>query len=98
MFCATDSCANLCDDMCRGGIGLTLFARGALFAQIIDQYLLESSQQTVSLQTAMQFFPVWTQRHNGTGFHVTDIPHIIREATGVEVQSLFDRYIGSYNG
>jgi predicted metalloprotease with PDZ domain len=72
--------------------GMTLFARGALFAAELDERIRAGSGGRKRFRDAARFLVDWT-RANRRGFRVDELPGLFREATGVETQDVWERWL-----
>ncbi len=72
--------------------GMNTFARGGLMAAELDRRIRERSGGAKRLRDALRFMPGWVARA-GRGFRVEELPGIVREATGVDVADIFQRWL-----
>jgi predicted metalloprotease with PDZ domain len=74
--------------------GMNTFARGALMAAEMDARIRERSGGARRLRDALRFMPEWVRR-TGRGFRTSEFAGIIREASGVEVADILDRWLAA---
>jgi len=72
--------------------GMNTFARGALMADDMDRRIRERSNGSHRLRDVFRFMPGWI-RKTGRGFRVGELPGIVREATGVDVSDILERWL-----
>lgn len=72
--------------------GRTLFSRGALLAAALDERIREKSGGTKRLRDALRHLLDWSAR-SGRGFRVEELPALFREATGVDTQDVWGRWL-----
>jgi predicted metalloprotease with PDZ domain len=77
--------------------GMNTFARGGLMAAEMDQRIRERSGGAKSLRDALRFMPDWVRR-TGRGFRVSEFAGIVREATGVQVGDILERWLAAPGG
>lgn len=73
-------------------VGQNLFARGALMAADMDDNICSQTQAKKSLRDALRHLMVWSER-NHRAFRVEELPVIFREATGVDIANILDRWM-----
>jgi predicted metalloprotease with PDZ domain len=74
-------------------IGQTLFCRGALFASELDSAIRERAGGGRSLRDAIRAMMVWGAREK-RGFRVDELARLIGEPVGVDVGSVFTKWLG----
>lgn len=72
--------------------GMTLFARGALFAAELDERIRAGSGGPKRFRDAARYLVAWSAAHQ-RGFRVDELPGLFREATGVETQDVWERWL-----
>jgi predicted metalloprotease with PDZ domain len=70
--------------------GRTLFSRGALFADELDQRIRERSGGKKRFRDAARYLMEWSAR-NQRGFRIEELPGIFREATGADTGDICAR-------
>lgn len=74
--------------------GMNTFARGGLMAAEIDRRIQERTSGARRLRDALRFMPGWIQQ-TGRGFRIDEFAGIIRQATGVDVGDIVDRWLAA---
>lgn len=72
--------------------GRTLFCRGALLAEELDQTIREASGGRKRLRDFFRYLMEWSAT-NRRGFRVSELPGLVREATGVETLAVWRRHL-----
>jgi predicted metalloprotease with PDZ domain len=72
--------------------GRTLFSRGALLAEELDQKIREASGGRRGLRDFFRYLMEWSAT-NRRGFRVPELPGLVREATGVETLAVWRRHL-----
>lgn len=73
-------------------IGRSVFSRGALMALEMDEHLRKVSAGRVRLRDALRRLVAWSAR-SGRAFRIEELPHIFRQATGVDTRSILERWL-----
>jgi predicted metalloprotease with PDZ domain len=72
--------------------GRTLFSRGALLAEELDQKIREASEGRKRLRDFFRYLMAWSAA-NGRGFRTSELPGLVREATSVETGEVWQRWL-----
>jgi predicted metalloprotease with PDZ domain len=72
--------------------GRNVFARGSLMAAEMDEYIQKETGGTKSLRDALRFLVARTERLQQP-FEVAEFPDLVRQATGVDVRSIVERWL-----
>ena len=72
--------------------GMNTFARGSSMAAEMDARIQQQSQGRSSLRSALRALLLHTQ-HNQNPFQVTELTPLFREATGVDVHDILERWL-----
>jgi predicted metalloprotease with PDZ domain len=72
--------------------GKSLFSRGALMAAEMDDHIRQQTDGKKSLRDALRHLMDWSER-NQRAFRTEELPVVFREATGVDTQSILDRWM-----
>ncbi|MGE5815700.1 MAG: hypothetical protein ACM36C_14525, partial [Acidobacteriota bacterium] len=74
--------------------GMNTFARGGLMAAEMDGRIRERTKGAKRLRDALRFMPGWVSRI-GRGFRIEEFAAIVREATGVDVADIYERWLAA---
>ena len=72
--------------------GRTLFTRGALLAAELDEAIRAGSGGRKRLRDFLRHLMAWSAAKH-RGFRVSELPGLVREATGVETLPIWQRYL-----
>ena len=72
--------------------GRLVFSRGALMAAEMDDHIRTQSKGQKSLRDALRALMSWSAA-NKRGFRIEELPDIFRQATGVDVKEIMDRWL-----
>jgi predicted metalloprotease with PDZ domain len=72
--------------------GKTLFARGALLAEALDERIRAESGGRKRFRDAARHLMEWSAA-NRRGFRVDELPNLFREGTGVETRDIWERWL-----
>ncbi len=72
--------------------GMNVFARGSLMAADMDERIQKDTRGAKSLRDVLRFLVARTERL-ARPFEVDEFPGLIREATGVDVRAIFERWL-----
>jgi predicted metalloprotease with PDZ domain len=72
--------------------GRLVFSRGGLMAAAIDDRIGSATEGKASLRDAFRYLLTWSARER-RAFRVDELPGLIREATGVDVQSTIETWL-----
>jgi predicted metalloprotease with PDZ domain len=72
--------------------GRTVFARGGLMAAEMDQEIRRATAGRASLRDGLRALVAWSARERQP-FAIADLPDHLRKATGVDVRSIYDRWL-----
>jgi predicted metalloprotease with PDZ domain len=72
-------------------IGQAVFSRGALMADEMDRYIKERTQGKRSMRDVLRYLYNWHQK-NQRPFTMEEFPSLLREATGVDLDGIFQRW------
>ncbi len=72
--------------------GMNVFARGSLMAAEMDERIQKDTRGAKSLRDVLRFLVARTERL-ARPFEVDEFPGLIREATGVDVRAIFERWL-----
>jgi predicted metalloprotease with PDZ domain len=73
-------------------VGLSLFSRGALLAAEMDDSFRAQTAGQKSLRDALRHLMEWS-RQNHRAFRTEELPVIFREATGVDISTILERWL-----
>lgn len=73
-------------------IGSQITARGVLLANDLDNYIREKTNNKKSLRNALLYLYNWSQREK-KAFTIEEMPGIFKQATGVNVNVIFDKWM-----
>jgi len=72
--------------------GRLVFSRGALMAAEMDDHIRARSKGQKSLRDALRGLMAWSAA-NKRGFRIDELPAIFRQATGVDVREIMERWL-----
>ncbi len=72
--------------------GMNVFARGALMAAEMDDYIRTKTAGKKSLQDALQALLIWSAQ-NHRAFRTEELPQIFQSATNVDVTAILTRWL-----
>jgi predicted metalloprotease with PDZ domain len=72
-------------------LGVAVFSRGALMADDINTYIKLQTGGKASMRTIFRYLYEWSVR-NGRPFNLDEFPGLIREATGVGVTAIYNKW------
>ena len=72
--------------------GRLVFSRGALMAAEMDDHIRVQSKGQKSLRDALRALMSWSAT-NKRGFRIDELPAIFRQATGVDVKEIMERWL-----
>ena len=72
--------------------GRTLFARGALLAAELDEQIRAASGGKKRLRDFFRQLMDWSAA-NRRGFRISELPGLVRDATGVETSEIWERWL-----
>jgi predicted metalloprotease with PDZ domain len=72
--------------------GRTVFARGGLMAAEMEQEIRRATESRKSLRDGLRALVAWSARERRP-FAIADLPGYFREATGVDVRNIYDRWL-----
>ncbi|MBI3450367.1 MAG: hypothetical protein HY049_15810 [Acidobacteria bacterium] len=75
--------------------GRTVFSRGGLMAAEMDEAIRSASAGSKRLRDAMRAI-VARSAHGAPGFGTVEFPDLIRQATGVDVRAIFEKWLGPF--
>lgn len=73
-------------------VGGQLVARGILMANDLDKYIREKTNNKKSLQDALKYIFNWSQRKK-RAFTIEEMSGFFRQATGVDVNVVFEKWM-----
>jgi predicted metalloprotease with PDZ domain len=73
-------------------VGIGLFSRGALLAAEMDDRIQSQSAGKKSLRDALRHLVEWSA-DNQRAFRTDELPRLFREATGVDITDILDRWM-----
>ena len=74
--------------------GRNIFSRGGLMAAEMDAHIRAETDGQESLRNGLRFLMDWCRRH-GTALDLAELPALIEEATGVDVSSIYTRWMAA---
>lgn len=72
--------------------GRLVFSRGGLMAAALDDRIQAGTNGARSLREALRYLVAWTGREQ-RAFTLDELPGLLREATGVDVQAVVDEWL-----
>lgn len=73
-------------------IGRHIYSRGALMANDLNDYIRKKTNNRKSLRDALIYMINWSQREK-RAFTIEEIPGFFRQATGVNVNTIFEKWM-----
>lgn len=72
-------------------LGSAVYARGALMAAGIDEYVRKKTAGKASMRTVYRYLYEWSVRHQRP-FSMEEFPGLIKEATGLDISEIYNKW------